>query len=82
MDPLAILREFGLEIATIFVLCAVIVFLYKKLEKRTQELLDANELRRTEALETQKLLIETMSTFSQSTQLLIDKIVPVQGGRR
>lgn len=82
MDPLAVLREFGLEIAIIFVLCGVIVFLYRKVETLTQRLLDTNELRRTEALETQKLLIETMSTFSQSTKLLIDKIVPVQEGRR
>ena len=46
------------------------------------ELLKQSEDRRTETLDREKALFETMSSFSQATELLTGKIVDVQRRKR
>lgn len=78
MEVSDLLQQYGLAGLVITSLATVCIVLYKKVDQLSQKLLDVQEARRVETLETQKQLMQTLSSFSQSTQLLVDKIVEVQ----
>lgn len=86
MDFGAILSQYGLAGAIIFALACVVVYQYK--EKRADDkahraetsalydrLLTQQELRRTEDVEKSERVTKMMSDFTETTNLLIDKIV-------
>lgn len=82
MDAGTILSTYGLAGLVIFAEASVIIYLYKKVEALTNKLFDLQEKRLQEAKDTAASLNATMTTFSQATSMLTDKIVDVQQGRR
>ena len=82
MDIGGILSQYGLPGVIIFVLGSVVVYLSKKNDALIAKLFDVQEARRLESLETSRQLTQTMTTFSQSAELLTGKIVDVQQRRR
>lgn len=78
MDFGSTLSQYGLPGAIIFAMGLVIKYQAARIDNLTDKLLAQSEDRRTETLERETKVINVMSTFSQSAQMLVDKIVPVQ----
>ena len=78
MDAQAILAQYGLPGLIIAVESGVILVIWKLYQTVLDRLFDLQEARRLEALDREAKLTATMNTFSQSSQLLVDKIVDVQ----
>jgi hypothetical protein len=70
-----VLLQYGALGVMVLGLGLTVIHLYKANTGLWKQLLDVQEARRTEAVETSKELTQTLSTFSQNTSLLIDKIV-------
>lgn len=79
MDFGALLSAYGLPGIIIFALGMVVVYQNKRINELVDRLFSVQEQRRIEGLETQKELNQTLSSFSQSTQQLVDKIQIVRG---
>lgn len=79
MDFGALLSAYGLPGIIIFALGAVVMYQNKRINELVDRLFTVQEARRLEGLETQKELNQTLSSFSQSTQQLVDKIRIVRG---
>lgn len=79
MDFGALLSAYGLPGIIIFALGMVVVYQNKRINELVDRLFSVQEQRRVEGLETQKELNQTLSSFSQSTQQLVDKIQIVRG---
>lgn len=79
MDFGGILSAYGLPGLIIFVLGTVVVYQNKRINDLVDRLFNVQEARRLEGLETQKELNQTLHSFSQSTQQLVDKIHIVRG---
>ena len=79
MDFSSLLSAYGLPGIIIFALGAVVVYQNKRINSLVDRLFAIQEARRLEGLETQKELTQTLSSFSQSTGMLVDKIRIVRG---
>lgn len=82
MDFGTILEQYGLAGGVIFALACVVIVLYKENKALVKQLFDIQEQRRLESVETSKELNQTLQTFSQSTNMLVDKIQIVQGDKQ
>lgn len=63
----------------IFAEAMVIIYQNKRIDSLIERLFNVQESRRLEGLETQRQLSQTLQSFSQSTQQLVDKIQIVRG---
>jgi hypothetical protein len=79
MDFGALLSAYGLPGIIIFALGIVVVYQNKRIDQLLDRLFAVQETRRLESLEVQKELRDTLSSFSQSTTQLVDKIHIVRG---
>lgn len=81
MDFGNLLSAYGLPGIIIFALGMVVVYQNKRIDVLVDRLFNVQEQRRLEGLETQRELNQTLHSFSQSTQQLVDKIHIVQGDK-
>ena len=79
MDFGQLLSAYGLPGIIIFALGCVVLYQQKRIDSLTDRLFNVQEQRRLEGLETQKELTQTMSSFSQAANMLVDKIHIVRG---
>lgn len=79
MDFSTLLSAYGLPGIIIFALGSVVVILWRDNKALVKQLFEVQEQRRLEGLETAKELNTTLQSFSQSTNMLIDKIQIVRG---
>lgn len=82
MDFSTILSKYGLAGAVIGALATVVIVLFKENRALIKQLFEVQEQRRQEGLAVSKELTTTLQGFSQSTQLLVDKIQIVQGSSK
>lgn len=79
MDFGALLSQYGLPGIIIFAMGIVIVYQAKRIDTLVERLFAVQESRRLEGLQTQEKVTSVMQSFSQSTELLVDKIQIVRG---
>lgn len=79
MDFGTLLSAYGLPGIIIFALALVVIYQNRRINDLVDRLFAVQETRRIEGLETAKELSQTLSSFSQSTQQLVDKIQIVRG---
>jgi hypothetical protein len=74
-----LLSNYGLPGIIIMALGMVVLYQNKRIDALIERLFNVQEQRRLEALETSKELSQTLASFSQSTEQLVDKIQIVRG---
>lgn len=79
MDFGTLLSAYGLPGIIIFALGAVVLYQNKRINELVDRLFTVQEARRLEGLETQRELNQTLRSFSQATEQLVDKIHIVRG---
>lgn len=78
MDIGGQLTQYGLQGLVIFVEGLVILYLNKKTDELTKQIFALQEQRRLESVETAEKLHATLDAFTQTTQLIFDKIKAVK----